>query len=159
MSGDAANVQMTTTIDFDGMEGRLLDAERVVFTRFERTILKFIRGKWIGWEYKGRAKSAPRNVSFRAWASTLQTTDAPYSLHISNEARGYASKKPYVAYVHRVGETRPFYLTLGDDMSSEIMPAMKAALIAQMKQALEPRERKKLRSRGATERTVRTSAR
>lgn len=148
-----ASVSATTTIDFEGMAGRLLDAERAVLAKGSRAILAFIRSKWVDWEYKTRPVNAPRNVSFRAWTSTLQTTEAPYSLVVANDARGYATGLPYVAYVHRAGDNRKYYTVLADEINVEILPGMLAHFKTEFQKAMGPRERKKLRSRGTTERT------
>lgn len=156
MPRKSADVTATTTIDLAGLAGRLLDAERKVLVRNERKVLGFIRDRWVGWLYKGRAKGAPRNVSFRAWKSTLQTTDTPYELQVANEARSYDSGKPYVAHVHRAGETRPEHLKLADAIEADLVPGMGAEFNEEIKKALEPRPRKKLRSRGTTQRVTRT---
>ena len=101
----SVNVDTTTTVDFGDLGGRLLDAERRVLARYGRVFLSGFREGWSGWVYAGRPAKAPRNVSKQAWRTTLESRRGKGTLIISNRARGYASKEPYVGYVHRAGST------------------------------------------------------
>lgn len=157
-----ADIAMVSTIDVPEMLRRLDDAERKVLTRHAKIVLKFVRAKWKGWDYTGRPKRAPINVSQKAWTSTVQTTETPFRLELRNQARAYealgegAYRVPspggagegYTAHVHRAGTTRLEMDVLAEAIRTEHLPTIKADLLAAIKGALGKVPTKKLR-RGA----------
>lgn len=159
-----ASVTMTTSLDVGDLMRRLTDAERKVIVGHATIILKAIKKRWRGWEYDGRPKGAPVNVSLKAWQSTIQSTENPFRVEIANEARAYkalgggAYSVPapggpgdgYSAYVHRSGDSTPEVEYIAEEIRTKYAPAMKADLIAAIKATLDaPAQRKKLR-RGST---------
>ena len=81
------SVTATTTANFSSqIQRRLADAERKPLRRFQTDALSFITSKWVGWKYKGRPPTAPRNVSLAKWKGKIQTTEADsIGMTISNE--------------------------------------------------------------------------
>lgn len=154
-----ADVQVVSTLDLSGMINRRLgDSERAVFNRHRRKILSFIVKRWSDWEYKGRPKSAPRNVSQSAWRSTVETTEADaVALVITNEARDYRTKsKDYVAYVHRSGTSAPEVDVVFDAIKTDLMPPLIADLTAEIEKRMNvPAKPQKLRKGGGN--TVRVA--
>ena len=149
-----ADVEITTSIDFGDQGTRLSDEVRKVFERWEKKILETrIKDKWEGWDYIGRPKNAPVNVSLKGWKSTLETNRNQAALTIVNQARDYRTgTRAYVAYVHRAGETTPEVDKIWDDIQSTDVPAMRADLTAAIGKALAaPKRRRKINpGRGKT---------
>lgn len=162
------DVSLIAVIDVEEMLRRLDDAERAVLTRHQRRALAFVRGKWKGWEYKGRAKRAPINVSQKAWTATVQSTERPFRLELVNEARAFESLGEgrynvptpggpgdgYTAYVHRAGSTRLEQDVLAEALASDYLPQLRADLLAEIKRSLGNTKPKRLRRGTAGPRRV-----
>ena len=154
-AGRTVDVEITTTIDFAGIERRLLDAERKVFARHERKIMAFLRDEWTGWAYKGRPPGAPRLVSHDAWTSEISTTESAAVLRIRNAARGYRSGKPYVAHVHRAGRTTPEHEVAWASVLATLEPALRADLTEEVRKSILVKgPRKKIRGGRSTRATA-----
>lgn len=139
---------MTTTIDFAGIDRRLLDAERKVLTNWEKRILGAYKGPWTNWRYEGRPRDAERNVSLQGWQSVIETTEASaVRLRVFNRARDYRTgTKAYVAYVARTRGATPEYLKLSADVEARLVPPMVAdlrdAIVANLNAATKSQRRR-----------------
>lgn len=149
--GAGASFSATTTIDFGDLGRRLLDTERNVLREYGALIVKTeIRDRWQGWDYKGRPKGAPRNVSRKAWKWEIETTEGRAVLRIVNDAKDWRTKeRSYSAYVHRSGDPTPEVTYIVQDIESAILPDMVRDLTAEVARNIgAPKQRKKLRARG-----------
>lgn len=141
-----ADIGMVSTIDFDGLERRLLDSERRVFVRHEKKILGAFKSPWKGWEYEGRKKGL--NVSRKAWKSKVETTEGKAVLRIFNEARTKYGKG-YAAYVHRSGATEIEWEKLAVAMQADLLPPLIEDLTEEVKKnAFVKGPKRKLAGRG-----------
>jgi hypothetical protein len=148
----SADVVVTTSVDFTGIERILLNSERRVLQRNGQAILRFIRTAWTGWSYVGRPKKAPRNVSMRAWRRDIETTEDKAVLRITNRARDWRTGiHEYVAYVRRKKGADPEYLSVFNDVEAEFIPRMRQELIDEVnKNVGAPKRARKLRDRTST---------
>ena len=134
------DVNTTSRVDFGDLGGRLLTAERKVLTKYRDRTVNVIKGHWLGWLYKGRPASAPRGVSLDAWKAKVDTREGRGVLVVSNRARGYASRKAYVAYVHRSGQAgTQEWRVAWDATVAEIMPPLAVDLAAEIVKSLNKR--------------------
>lgn len=122
------DVKSTAKVDFGDLGGRLLDAEQRVLRRHGKKFVTAMQDKWIGWTYKGRPKSAPRNVSVRAWRSKVDSREGRGVLYVSNAARDWRKKRPYVKYVHRTGSTEQEWQVAWTTVTALLLPALGADL-------------------------------
>ena len=145
-----ASISATTTIDFGDLGRRLADAERKILRQYGAKIVKGIRDDWQGWDYTGRRKGAPRNVSRKAWRWTVETAEGKAVLLIQNEAKDWRTgTKSYVAYVHRAGDATPEFEHIVGDIETSILPDMVRDLAEEVARNIgAPKQRKKLRMRG-----------
>lgn len=128
-----ADIKATTTVIFAGIARRLIDAERLVFKRHQKAFLLAFTAGWKGWKYDGRPKSAKRNVSLRAWRSTIQTTEGAAVLRIFNEARDYRTgKRAYVTHVHRAGSAEIEWVKDWKEARASLLPPMIVDLRAEV---------------------------
>ena len=148
--GAGASISATTTIDFGDLGRRLADAERKILRQYGAKIVKGIRDDWQGFDYKGRRKGAPRNVSRKAWRWTVETAEGKAVLLIQNEAKDWRTgTKSYVAYVHRAGDKTPEFEHIAEDIQAETIPDMVRDLAAEVARDIgAPKVRKALRGRG-----------
>lgn len=134
----------TTMPTADEVMRRVKDRARVQLEADARELETLIKDAWVGWKYEGRPKSAPRGVSQAAWKVTL---DDDLVMRFVNEARGYRSEKPYVAYVHRAG--RPKAERAGaellDNLRPDIIQRAQRALVAALREAMQPDTQREVR--------------
>jgi hypothetical protein len=139
-----ASVEATANFDVaTNLQRRLLDCERRVFKKWEDRVLKAFKDSWTGWLYIGRPASAQRDVSFKAWHSKIETTDAnTVVLRIFNEA-------DYSSFVHRSGSTVIEWQRIWADVQAQLLPGLVADLEAEIAKNLSaPVAPKKLGARG-----------
>jgi hypothetical protein len=121
------DVQVTTTMPPD-VTGTVTAAEFRVLSQYRDVILRAFREAWTGWKYAGRPPDAPRLVSFDAWTATVDTQGHRPVLVISNNARGYASGRDYVAQVRRKKGARPEWELVFEDVERSLVPKLAAEL-------------------------------
>lgn len=145
-----ASITATTTIDFGDLQRRLADSERKILREYGAKITKGIRDDWQGWDYVGRRKGAPRNVSRKAWKWSVETAEGKAVLTLINEAKDWRTgTKSYVAYVHRAGDATPEFEHIAEDIRTQILPDMVRDLAAEVARNIgAPKQRKQLRARG-----------
>jgi len=139
-----ASVEASTNIDVaTNLQRRLLDCERRVFRKWEDRILKAFKDAWTGWLYIGRPASAQRDVSFKAWHSKIETTDAnTVALKIFNT-------EDYSSFVHRSGSTVIEWQRIFAEVQTQLLPGLVADLEAEIAKNLSaPVAPKKLGARG-----------
>lgn len=150
----AGGVEVVTTIpDLSNLGGMLFDSERRVFTRYRTKILRFVKGVWTGWKYQGRPVKAPRNVSLKAWKADVLVAGGANELHIHNEARGYQSGEPYVAYVARTKHAEPEWLIVHRALIDRFVPPMAKDITAEVARNLNT-PRRPIRTREARPNTA-----
>ena len=144
------NIAVSSTVNLADLDRRLLEAQRRVLKRWEKKLLKRIKGRWVNWKYAGRPENAPINVSLQAWKSRIELDpEGRPTLVILNEARDYRYGKPYVAHVHRAGRTTPEVDVIGDDIDASVVPAMRQDLVKEIRKTLAaPQRRRRIGTRG-----------
>ena len=139
-----AAVEAIATIDLaTNIQRRLLDCERRVFKAHEARILAAFKDAWTGWLYAGRPAGAQRNVSFKAWHSKIETTNAnTVVLRVFND-------EDYSSFVHRSGSTALEWQRIWADVEARMIPPLVADLQAEIiKNLSAPSAPKKLGARG-----------
>ena len=132
-----ADVKITTTHPSLGTLGRRLgQQERAILRQHARKIREAFQDPWVGWKYEGRPAKAPRLVSYDAWTERVDSTARGPAIVILNEARGWRSGKPYVAYVKRSKKARAEVDVLADQVNRAHVPAFVADLTAAIVNAL-----------------------
>ena len=131
-------VEIQGGIDWTQLGTRLTDAERTVLTRYESVAKDLAEEVWTRrrWKYEGRPKSAPRNVSLRAWETKVVSTDEGVQLHLINNARGWRSGKPYVAHVKRDKNARPEWVIVSEIVAAEVTKPLGEALVEEIAKTL-----------------------
>jgi|APGre2960657404_1045060.scaffolds.fasta_scaffold03778_11 hypothetical protein len=138
------SVTATTTANFSSqIQRRLADAERKPLRRFQTDALSFITSKWVGWKYKGRPPTAPRNVSLAKWKGKIQTTEADsIGMTISNEAKSWDTGAPYVGAVERRRGEGSYADRLIGEVTDTLWPVaveqMTAAIVAELARPSKP---------------------
>lgn len=140
----AVRVSVEVNVSLSALMGQLTDIERKVLVRWRSKTLTFVRTAWTGWVYKGRPAGAPRNVSFKAWKSTVDAQGERPALVLVNAATDYRTKKDhYAAYVHRVGATIPEWERVVAGIRADILPKLTADLTKEIAASLSPTRRKR----------------
>ena len=134
MAKPGASVVVTTTLDLSDIERRLTDAEFKVLHKHRKGVVDFIKGKWIGWQYKGRPPGAPRLVSRDAWTSTVSSVENKAAMTITNEATDRG--KHYAGYVHRSGAVVEEWRVLWEQVKAQYLPVFRQELLAEVQRTL-----------------------
>lgn len=147
-----AAVEVISTVDLSSatVQRRLTDAERRVYTRWERKILDAFKTAWVGWLYQGRPAGAERNVSWKAWRSRIETTSiGDVKLVIENT-------EDYSSFVHRSGSNNIEWQRIWRGIEASLIPQLVADMQAEIIKALSvPSTPKKLGPRGGGTTVVR----
>jgi hypothetical protein len=125
---DAAAVDIAIGLDLSNLDRPLELAELAVLKKYKETILKAIGIKWTGWKYAGRNR-ATVGRSLAGWKGKEQSVSGIREIVISNDATGYYTGKPYVAYVRRSKGKEPEAELLADYIGKTIVPLMVSDLL------------------------------
>jgi hypothetical protein len=98
----SVGLTIESSIDMPAATAQLMADERQVLARGQTKALTAVREQWVNWLYRGRPAGAPRNVSFKAWKGTRETTKPPYNVVIFNAATTTKGEL-YAGFVHRSG--------------------------------------------------------
>ena len=131
----SARVQVSTTLDLDSLQRKLVDSEVAVLHKYRDEVLAFVKDEWTGWEYKGRPPGAPRLVSQRKWSATVSSTESEAALHVKNEATTPKGDY-YVAHVHRAGTKVLEYEVVWDAAVVKFTRIFEPALLAEIQRNL-----------------------
>ena len=128
------SVTATTTADFSRqIQRRLSNAERKPLRQFQSAALSFISSQWVGWKYRDRPATAPRNVSLAKWKGKIQSTEADsIGMTISNDAKSWDTGAPYVGAVER----RRGAGSEADKVIGEVIDQLWPAAVEQMAAAI-----------------------
>jgi len=125
---DAAAVDIAIGLDLSDLDRPLEKAELAVLKKYKETILKGIRSKWTGWRYEGR-NLATVGRSLGGWKGKEQSVSGIREIVISNDATGYYSGKPYVAYVRRSAGKEPEAEIIAEFIGTKIVPLLVSDLL------------------------------
>jgi hypothetical protein len=132
-----ADVKITTTTpDTKTLGRRLSNAERAVLKKWARRFREGFQNPWVGWKYEGRPVDAPRLVSYDAWTERIDSTMNGPRITILNQARGWRSGKPYVAFVKRSKNAQNEVERLTDHVNRQLLPTFVDELTREIMNAL-----------------------
>jgi hypothetical protein len=138
-------VSLTSTLDLPELARRLSAAELKILRDGGDSIVKKIKGRWVGWKYESAPKDK-RGRSRAGWKRTLTSNTDPITLTISNDARDYYKGDPYVEHVARKKGDTPEYVLAFEDVLSNDIPKLRDALTAAILAAMnEPAPARRVR--------------
>ena len=132
-----ADVKITTdTPDTKTLGRRLSQAERAVLKKWARRFREGYQAPWVGWKYEDRPADAPRLVSYDAWTERIDSTMNGPRITILNEARGWRSGKPYVAFVKRSKGAPSEFMRLTAHVNRQLLPQFVSEMTQEIMKAL-----------------------